>query len=139
MPRLIITDVRLPDGSGLQLARFLKRVKPFPTIVAISGVASCDEAFQLSSLGVKAYLQKPFKRDQLLTTIRYAMSLSPDLSVVAANCVGRVPLRSALTGMRQAMIEQAFALSEGEVATTARLLRVSRQAVQQMRRQFPES
>jgi hypothetical protein len=51
-----------------------------------------------------------------------------------AACVGRVPLRELQRNLRKVMMMQALALSEGSRSETARLLAVSRQAIQQMLR-----
>lgn len=55
---LVITDLRLPDGDGLDLVRAARRL-PTPAIV-VTGFAS--EASRLAALaaGATAYLAKPF-------------------------------------------------------------------------------
>src|SRR5262245_21383186 len=47
-PELVITDVRLPDGSGRRVVESARQRRPAPMIVAISGLASAGEAFALA-------------------------------------------------------------------------------------------
>ena len=57
---LVITDLRLPDGDGLELVRAARRLPaPTPSIV-VTGFAS--EASRMAALaaGASAYLAKPF-------------------------------------------------------------------------------
>jgi CheY-like chemotaxis protein len=57
---LVITDLRLPDGDGLELVRATRRLPtPTPSIV-VTGFAS--EASRMAALaaGASAYLAKPF-------------------------------------------------------------------------------
>jgi two-component system response regulator PilR (NtrC family) len=57
---LVITDLRLPDGDGLELVRVARRLPtPTPSIV-VTGFAS--EASRMAALaaGASAYLAKPF-------------------------------------------------------------------------------
>ena len=74
---LVITDVRLPDGTGLMVADLASQCSPVPLIVAMSGVASAGEAFELAQHGVRVYLSKPFTPDDLKEKITEAQS-TPD-------------------------------------------------------------
>src|SRR5262245_17751334 len=58
-PDLVILDVRLPDGSGVAIARASLQQTPRPCILAMSGEASRNEAFDLGAVGVTAFLEKP--------------------------------------------------------------------------------
>jgi DNA-binding response OmpR family regulator len=70
-PELVITDVRLPDGTGGRLVEFASQRRPIPLIVAISGLASAGEAFALAQLGACLYLTKPFAQRELLDGISH--------------------------------------------------------------------
>lgn len=68
-PDLVITDVRLPDGSGRKVVEAASRRKPSPVIVAMSGLASAREAFALAQSGARIYLTKPFAERELVEGI----------------------------------------------------------------------
>lgn len=74
---LVITDVLMPDGNGLDLIGNLKKSRPEVRILAISGggphVTSSSCLVRAHHSGAHALLLKPFKPDQLLEAMRYVM------------------------------------------------------------------
>lgn len=66
---LVITDVRLTDGSGVEVVRARSSRGQGAVIVAMSGIASASEAFELARAGAHVYLTKPFTREELLAGI----------------------------------------------------------------------
>lgn len=131
-PDLVICDVGLPDGSGASVFEALRSLRPGPAKIAISGVATAEEAFHLGQLGVREYLAKPFTMEQLESAIQRVLSEAPDLDPLVRDSVGRVPMRELQRHVRDVMVDEAMALSVGSRRRAARLLDVSRQAVQQI-------
>ncbi|HEY8927242.1 MAG TPA: DNA-binding response regulator [Polyangia bacterium] len=131
-PDLIITDVRLPDGSGVKVAEAATRLDPMPAVVAISGQATPEEGFQLALAGVRAYIRKPIALEHLRNTIRTALAAAPELTPLAAIQVGHRPIQEVQIAIKKAMVAQALSLSNGNRTEAARMLQVSRQAIQQM-------
>jgi two-component system, response regulator RegA len=131
-PDLAIIDVALPDGSGVTLARELARQRPAPLVIAMSGRASANEAFQLGALGVRGYLPKPLSFSDLVATIDSVLEAAPDLSPLLVASVGRRGFREVQEHVRRTMAEQALAVARGNRTEAARLLGVTRQAVQQL-------
>jgi len=74
---LVIADIRLPDGTGHSVLRAAMSVAPVPVLIAISGVATPAEAFDLGRLGTVAFLSKPFGLAQLERTLRDACAIRP--------------------------------------------------------------
>ncbi|MBL9188450.1 MAG: response regulator [Opitutaceae bacterium] len=72
--RLIITDVMMPHLDGTAMVRALRRIDPAVCIVASSGVdvgeGSDGPRKELMSLGVSAFLQKPYRSDKMLRLVR---------------------------------------------------------------------
>lgn len=64
-PDLVLTDVKLPDGSGHDVARRAAALCPPPLVVAMSAEATPAEAFRLAELSVRMYMPKPFTVDEL--------------------------------------------------------------------------
>lgn len=133
-PDLVITDVRLPDGSAFDVLDDLRRLAPVPMVVAISGKASPDEAFRLAQVGVRAYVAKPFTIQELADAVTRARGEAPDIEPMVAAAVGQVPMLDLQREVRRVMMKEALAQTEGSRSGAARLLRVTRQAVQQMLR-----
>ena len=131
-PGLIISDIRLPDGSGMAVVDAASALSPVPVTLAISGEATPAEAFELARRGVRGYLQKPLRLPELRDAIHEALRSPADLKVCAIAQVGHRAIRQAQEDLRRAMVEQACALAGGNRTSAARMLQVSRQAVQQM-------
>ncbi len=55
---LLISDIELPDGSGLQLIRTLRSIRAIPAI-ALSGFGSSDDIEMSCSAGFSVHLTKP--------------------------------------------------------------------------------
>ena len=70
-PDLILMDIRLPDGSGLDVTRRLKqddRTKTIPIIALTASALTGDRASAYES-GCDAFLEKPIVIDEFLRTI----------------------------------------------------------------------
>jgi DNA-binding NtrC family response regulator len=134
--QLVLLDVRLPDGSGVALAEHAATVRPAPAIIAISGLASPEEAFRLARAGVHSYLPKPFTLAELSAAIDQSRREPPPIEPFAASLVGRADIRGVQEELRRVMCRQALALSSFNITQAARLLGISRQAVQQMMREL---
>ena len=75
---LVITDVLMPDGDGLDLITQLRRVQPATRVLAISGggrfMETNDCLKWARGLGANAAVMKPFTREQLLAGIAEALA-----------------------------------------------------------------
>ena len=71
-PDLVILDLGLPDGSGLQVLTALRRWSDAPVIV-ISARSSDPDKIAALDLGADDYLTKPFSIGELLARIRAAL------------------------------------------------------------------
>jgi CheY-like chemotaxis protein len=76
---LVITDVLMPDGDGIELIGRLKRLRPHLRVLAISGggahMTSATCLQRAYRAGAHALLLKPFKQDQLLNAMRYVIGV----------------------------------------------------------------
>jgi DNA-binding NtrC family response regulator len=134
-PDLIISDIRLPDENAFCVFEAAARLWPKPLGVAISGEASADESFKLAKIGVHGYLAKPHTLEELTAEVeRVRRTPPPPLDPLLSQLVGQYSLHEVQDHMRSVMLHQALALTEGSRSGAARLLDVSRQAVQQILR-----
>lgn len=64
-PDLILTDLKLPDQSGLDILRAAKEHRPDIEIIVVTGQASLDSAIEAMKLGARDYLVKPIQFAEL--------------------------------------------------------------------------
>ena len=72
-PGLVLLDVRLPDGSGIDVLEKLRAAQPETPVVMISAHGDTRVAVKSVKRGAYDYLTKPFELDDLLNTIRSAL------------------------------------------------------------------
>jgi len=68
-PELIILDILLPDGSGLELCRELRGHPSIRTLV-LSALNSSDDIINGLMLGADDYLTKPYSSEELLARVK---------------------------------------------------------------------
>lgn len=66
---ILITDKKLPDGSGLFLCRQLVEAKADCELVIVSGYANVASAVEAIHLGVTDYIVKPFDGNELVARV----------------------------------------------------------------------
>jgi len=71
-PDFILTDVRMPKMGGLDLLATLKAKGSEVTVVVMSAYGSIDLAIEAMKAGAYDYIQKPFKAEEVLLTLRKA-------------------------------------------------------------------
>jgi signal transduction histidine kinase len=72
---LVLTDLSLPDRSGLQVARSVKRLSPQTAVVLVTGWGHLLDHDRLRESGVDMILVKPFRLDRVLSVVRDALRL----------------------------------------------------------------
>jgi len=69
----IITDVRMPDISGLELLRQVKNLGIACPVIVITGQADLPVAIEAIKLGATDFIEKPFGAEVLLSAVRSAL------------------------------------------------------------------
>jgi two-component system response regulator FixJ len=69
----IITDVRMPDFSGIDLLRRLRELKVAAPVIVITAHGDIPLAVEAMRLGAIDFLEKPFDDDVLLASVRSAL------------------------------------------------------------------
>ncbi|MBF0368179.1 MAG: response regulator [Magnetococcales bacterium] len=80
IPRLVISDVAMPEMDGYQMCREIKRDQALANIpvMLLTGLDDPKEVIRGLSAGADHYLTKPFDPDDLLSRIRYLMEAPSD-------------------------------------------------------------
>lgn len=71
-PDFVLTDVRMPTMTGLELLKALREKTPTITVLVMSAYGSIDLALEAIKAGAYDYIAKPFKPDEVLLTLRKA-------------------------------------------------------------------
>ncbi len=70
---LVITDLKLPDGTGLEVVRAIRDTDRELPIVMITSYSSMESAIAALRAGAVDYLVKPFDNDEFLHAVRRAL------------------------------------------------------------------
>ena len=68
--KAILTDVMMPVMDGAAMMRVLKKLEPGIKVIATSGIDQDAKMEELKSLGMKAFIAKPYTAEKILTTLR---------------------------------------------------------------------
>jgi two-component system response regulator FixJ len=74
----IVTDVRMPEVTGIDLLRRVKELKLDIPVVVITGHGDITLAVEAMKIGAVDFLEKPFDDDLLLAAVRSALSWEAD-------------------------------------------------------------
>lgn len=96
----VLLDIGLPDGDGLDVLKQIHHGCPDLPVIILTAFTTPDRTVSALDLGAFAYLTKPYRRDELLATLRRAVGVQ------------------ALTVKAEA-IEQALTMSEARFAALA--------------------
>jgi len=71
-PDLVLSDIRMPGASGLEVLAKAREVDPELPVILMTAQASLQSAVRAVNEGAYYYLQKPFANDELLAICRRA-------------------------------------------------------------------
>ncbi|KHK89028.1 response regulator FixJ [Novosphingobium malaysiense] len=74
----IITDVRMPEMTGLELVERLKSAAITTPVIMITGHADVPMAIQAMHAGVTDFIEKPFSDEAILGAVRSALARQQD-------------------------------------------------------------
>ncbi|WP_369587506.1 sigma-54-dependent transcriptional regulator [Kingella oralis] len=81
---LVLTDMRMPDGSGLEVVQHINQQHLDVPVAVITAFGSADQAVQALKEGAFDYLQKPITLAQLRTLVKSAIKVQEDNSAPPA-------------------------------------------------------
>jgi PAS domain S-box-containing protein len=68
--KAVLTDVMMPVMDGAAMMRVLKKLEPNIKVIATSGIDQDAKMDELKTLGMKAFIAKPYTAEKILTTLR---------------------------------------------------------------------
>ena len=128
-PRHAVVDLRLPDGSGLDLVRAINTANAATPIVVLTGYGSIATALEAVRMGATHYLTKPADIDEILAGFRRATA-SEDVVPPP----DEVP---SLARVEWEHINRILADSGGNISEAARRLGMHRRSLQRKLSKYP--
>ena len=130
---IVFVDVRLPDGDGTDLLKYIQSRPQKPLVVMMTGFGSVESAVECMKNGAFDYLIKPFSNEQIEVTLRRAgeftqlLNVNRFLSQETDDCelelLGRNPVMENLRQLiRKVARTQATVLIQGESGTGKELV-----------------
>jgi DNA-binding NtrC family response regulator len=65
----VVTDVRLPGASGIEVLEAAKRTRPDTEVIVMTAFATIEQAVEAMRLGASDYIQKPFLNEAVLERV----------------------------------------------------------------------
>ncbi|OGX27833.1 MAG: hypothetical protein A2879_05750 [Omnitrophica WOR_2 bacterium RIFCSPHIGHO2_01_FULL_49_10] len=72
---LVLVDLKLTDGTGLDLLKEIKRIDAETMVIVFTAYASLETAIATMNEGAAGYLQKPLNMDEVKITIKKALGV----------------------------------------------------------------
>ncbi len=127
---LVLLDLELPDGNGIQILPQIIKTSSEPEVIIITGTGDARGAEIAFKYGAWDYVQKPFLLDEVSLPITRALqyrmekkSLNPPLNLKRTRIMGESEaLRKCLEEVAKAAITDAGVLITGETGTGKELI-----------------
>ena len=117
-----IIDMRLEDGSGLEIIKFIKKISPETQALLLTGYGNIATAVAAIKAGAIDYLPKPADIDQIYNALILSKDVLPP------------PPENPMTAnrVRWEHIQRVFVQCNRNVSETARKLRMHRRTLQRI-------
>ncbi len=94
---IILTDLNLPDISGIEMVRKSKEMSPSTEIIVVTGEYSVEKALESTRVGAFDYIVKPVDPEKLFVGIKNAVELKQQSQINARQAREIEELRGRLT------------------------------------------
>ncbi len=101
----IVTDVRMPEITGIDLLQKVNDFKPDLPVSVVTGHGDIALAVEAMKIGAVDFLEKPFDDDHLLDAVRGALERGADLAQRKAEVSGIKDKLAALSNRERQVLE----------------------------------
>ena len=129
VPQVLVSDVRMPGESGLELLTHVKSLWPDLPVIIMTAYSDLDSAVAAFQGGAYEYLPKPFDVDQALDLVRRAITetrhhpAESESEAVAPEILGQAPaMQEVFRAIGRLSQTQATVLINGESGTGKELV-----------------
>ena len=97
-PDVLVSDIRMPEMSGLELLAEIKKIKPGLPVIIMTAYSDLDSAVSVYKGGAFEYLPKPFDIDEAVDLVQRGIEhhkgqdlIEEDLEVLGSDIIGEAP------------------------------------------------
>lgn len=72
---LMVTDIRLPDISGMEILRQSMNISPSTPVIMMTAFGNIEDAVESMRIGAFDYITKPFNLEEMLVTVNKALEV----------------------------------------------------------------
>jgi len=73
-PDLVLSDLRLPDGDGIDFMTEYKKLNPASLFIVLTGFGTIEAAVRATKCGAEHFVTKPFELDEVLNLVEKTLS-----------------------------------------------------------------
>ncbi|MBI5410269.1 MAG: sigma-54-dependent Fis family transcriptional regulator [Nitrospirae bacterium] len=110
---LIVTDMKMPKVSGMELLKNAKDISPDTEVVIVTAFGTPESAVEAMKLGAHDYIQKPFQMDEIRLVVKNALEkqkLRKDVTILKEQL--KTPSLENIIGASPAMQEMFSLISK---------------------------
>jgi len=104
-PDLVLMDVTLPDGTGFDVATFLREKRPESALIFLTAHSNPEERIKGLELGAEDYVTKPFHLKELLLRIQNVLRRAKNIAHSSTEVI--------LIGEAQVFLNKFIAIRDG--------------------------
>ena len=93
---LCLTDMRLPDGNGIDLVSYIQHHFPNIPVAMITAHGNVESAVHALKSGAFDFVSKPIKINELRNLVQTALQLTDRRDDVLSNLIGKTPIMQEL-------------------------------------------